>query len=108
HTWGLARAYEYFGAVAGSGRDFASAARFFEETVSRSREIGNRQLESLALMNLGISYDALAERARALDYYQQSADVYQQTGDERRAAEAEVNVANLMVTYGGNQADARR
>ena len=45
---------------------------------------------------------------QALDYYQQSQQLYQQNGDDRRAAEQEANVASLLIDFGSNQAEALR
>jgi tetratricopeptide (TPR) repeat protein len=59
-------------------------------------------------MNLATSYEALGQRVQALNYYQQSQDLYQQNGDDRRAAEQEAMVAGLLIDFGSNQAEALR
>jgi tetratricopeptide (TPR) repeat protein len=106
--YGLSRVYQYLGTIATAANDFPTAARFFEESLSRSRPLGNRQLEGLVLMNLGVTYQNLGQRARALRYYQESHDVYEKIGNEQRAAEQEINVAYLVVTYGGDKSEALR
>jgi tetratricopeptide (TPR) repeat protein len=108
HPYGLSRVYQYLGATAGEAGDYPQAAKYFEEALSRSRQVRNRQLEALELMNLGVVYGALGQRSAALKYYQQARDFYQQLGDERRAAEQEVNAASLLVQSGINRADALR
>jgi tetratricopeptide (TPR) repeat protein len=106
--YGLSRVYQYLGTVATAANDFPTAARFFEESLARSRPLGNRQLEGLELMNLGVTYQNLGQRDQALRYYRESHDVYQQIGNEQRAAEQEINSAYLIVTYGGGTSDALR
>jgi tetratricopeptide (TPR) repeat protein len=108
YPYGLARVHQYLGAVAADAGDFPGAVQLFKEALTRSREVGNRDLEGLELMNLATSYEALGQRAQALDYYQQSQHVYQQNGDDRRAAEQEAMVAWLLVEFGSNQNDALR
>lgn len=107
-SYNLSRVYQYLGTVAAGERNYRAAGAFFEEALSRSRKVGNRQIEGLMLMNLGVIHEGLGERAQVLKYFQQGRDFYQQIGDERRAAEQEVNTANLLVSYGGDQNEARR
>jgi tetratricopeptide (TPR) repeat protein len=106
--YNLSRAYQYLGTIEASARNYRAAAGFFEEALSRSRKVANRQIEAVVLFNLGVIHEQLGERAQVLNYYQQSRELYQQIGDERRAAEQEVNTANLLVNYGRNQAEALR
>jgi eukaryotic-like serine/threonine-protein kinase len=108
YPYGLARVHQYLGAVAADTGDYPGAVQFFQEALSRSREVGNRDLEGLELMNLATSYEALGQRVQALDYYQQSQQLYQQNGDDRRAAEQEANVAGLLIDFGSSQAEALR
>ena len=62
------------------------------------------------LTNLGVAFNGLGQRAKALDYYRQARDFYAQMGDERRAAEQEVNAANLTIISGpaGDHGEALR
>jgi tetratricopeptide (TPR) repeat protein len=108
YPYGLARVHQYLGAVAADTGDYPGAVQFFQEALSRSREVGNRDLEGLELMNLATSYEALGQRVQALNYYQQSQQLYQQNGDDRRAAEQEAMVAGLLIDFGSNQAEALR
>jgi serine/threonine protein kinase len=110
YQYGLARAYQYLGIAAGDAGDWQAAVTFFEQALNRSRQNGNRQIEALELMNLGVASDALGERRRALDFYQQARDLYTRIGDERRAAEQQVNTSNLIIISGpkADHADALR
>jgi tetratricopeptide (TPR) repeat protein len=107
--YNLARAYQYHGLVEYADGNLQPALDFFKEALSRSRATGNRQLEGLALMNLAATYyDIGRQPLPAIDYYRQSHDVFEQIGDERRAAEQDVNAAGLDIDYGGGDSDALR
>ena len=108
YDYGLSRVYQYLGLVAGGERNYQASAKYFEEALSRSRSVGNRLTEGAALMNLGVAFELLGQRAQVLKYYEQARDFYQRTGDERRAAEQEANAAVLLVDYGTDQEGARR
>jgi tetratricopeptide (TPR) repeat protein len=108
YEYGLSRTFQYLGLVAGGERDYASAARNFEEALARSRAVGNRAIEGLALINLGVTFEVLGQRAQVLKYHEEARDFYQRTGDEQRAAEQEANAAALLIDYGTEQVAARR
>jgi tetratricopeptide (TPR) repeat protein len=59
-------------------------------------------------VNLGVASELLGRTSDVLKYYQQSRDLYQQMGDERRAAEQEANSAGLLVDHGSNQDETLR
>jgi tetratricopeptide (TPR) repeat protein len=50
----------------------------------------------------------MGEIAEALDQYRQSRAVYQEIGNEQRAAEQDVNLAALEINFGGDLEDALR
>ena len=104
----LARLYQYLGLIAVSENNYRAAAELFEAGLTRSRQAGNRSLEALQLMNLGASHYYLGNRGSALDYYRQSRDLFERIGDERRAAEIDVNISEILVGYGGDVDEARR
>jgi serine/threonine protein kinase/tetratricopeptide (TPR) repeat protein len=99
--YGSSRVYQYLGYLAGREHNYPAAAEAFAEAVSRSRKLGNRQIEGLGLMNLGVSYQMMGKIPDAVAYFDQSRQVYQEVGDQRRAAEQDVNAAGLEVNYGG-------
>jgi tetratricopeptide (TPR) repeat protein len=101
YPYGLSRVHQYLGFAGFRERNYPLAAASYLEALSRSRQIGNRQIEGLVLMNLGVVHEKLGQPAGAVGYYQESRD-------ERRAAEQEVNAAGLEVTHGGDLNDARR
>jgi tetratricopeptide (TPR) repeat protein len=106
--YGAARARLYLARIAGGRGNYGEAVRLLEDALARGRQLGNRQLEGLSLMNLGVAEEALGNIARALDYYEQSRNFFQQRRDERSAAEQEVNAAVLLITYGARQQEALR
>jgi tetratricopeptide (TPR) repeat protein/TolB-like protein len=106
--YNLARAFQYQAAVEYADGHFDRMAEFFEAALTQSRVAGNRRTESIALMNLGGTYKELGDRAKAFEYYRQGRDLFEQSGNERRAAEQEVNMADLVVNFGTDPGDALR
>ena len=88
--------------------NFREAAGFFQEAVSRSRAVGNRLFEGMALMNLGGMFYKLGQRSEAIASYEQSRDVFADIGDERSATETTINAANVQIDYGSDQGEALR
>jgi tetratricopeptide (TPR) repeat protein len=108
HQYSLSRVYQYLGLIAASERNYRAAIESWEEALSRSRQMGNRVLEGTLLMNVGLAHLRLGQRRQALDYFGESRDFYEQIGEARRAAEAEVNLAALLVDHGGEQSEVLR
>ncbi len=106
HAYSLSRLYQYLGYLAARQRDYPAAIEAFGEALVRSRQVGNRTLEGLELMNLGLAHARMGEIAKAVTYFQESRDVYQEIGDERGSAEQEVLAAGLQVDYGSSVTDA--
>lgn len=106
--YNLARAVFYKGLVEYSDGRLGEATAIFGEAARELGRVGNRGLEGVALMNLGsISYQ-LGQPTPALDFYRRSREVFLQIGDERRAAEADVNVAGAQGDYGVDPAGTLR
>jgi tetratricopeptide (TPR) repeat protein len=59
-------------------------------------------------MNLGVTQESMGNRARALDYHQQSIAVYERLGDQQRAAEHLANVGSLLIEYAGRAEEGLR
>ena len=100
YPYNVARAYNYLALVAGGQGRRTEAAVFGEKALAAAREAGNRLLQPLVLMNLGVTHNALGERARAAAYYEESAKMYESLGDGPRAAQLEANAGALRVDYG--------
>ena len=83
YSYGLARIFQYLGLAAGRELNYPVAAQAFGEALSRSQQVGNRILEGVALMNLGVSHESMGHASQAMTYYERSRDVYRQLGDER-------------------------
>jgi tetratricopeptide (TPR) repeat protein len=107
-TYNLPRA-EYALAMAATGRgDIPGAAALFEQSLASARTGGNRVLEPLLLMNLGVAQNLLGNRAGAADYYRASSEMYEALGDQRRAAGQQANSAALRLEYGDRPSEALR
>jgi len=107
-SYNLSRAYQYLGYLAGRERNYAAAIAAFENALQRSRQVGNRQLEGLELMNLGVAHKRMGRVKEAVSHFQEGRNVYQNIGDERRSAELDVVAAWLQVEYGTGITDALR
>ncbi len=106
--YSLSRVFHYLAVISGDSGDTPAAVQFFEESLSRSRQVGNREMEGRELTNLGVAHERLGQRVRALKYYNEGRDIHQQNGDERQAAEQDINVASLLVEAGSDQVEALR
>jgi serine/threonine protein kinase/tetratricopeptide (TPR) repeat protein len=107
--YNLARAFQYEGLIAYASGSLPDAVAAFGEALSRSQQVGNRQLQGLALMNLGATFEDLGHQpGPAIEHYRRSRDVFEQIGIERRAAEAAINAASVQVDYGRDPDDAVR
>jgi tetratricopeptide (TPR) repeat protein len=60
------------------------------------------------LINLGVTHNALGNRARALEYYTRSYELAERRGDERRAAYSRANAGALLIEYGSTPDDGVR
>src|SRR5262249_53785741 len=106
--YNLSRAYNYQALIAGVQGRRLDAARYGEQALAAAQRAGNIVLQPLVLMNLGVTYEGMGERARAADYYLQSSKLYESQGNEARAAQIQTNRANLLINYGGNPEEAVR
>jgi tetratricopeptide (TPR) repeat protein len=100
YPYNVSRAYNYLALVAGGQGRRAEAAVLGEKALVAARDAGNVVLQPLVLMNLGITYDFLGNRARSAGYFEESAKMYQALGDEPRAAQIEANAGAQRVEYG--------
>ena len=105
YPYGLARIHQYLGLAAAREPNYPAAAQSFQEALSRGVQVGNRRLEGVALMNLGVAQEAMGRTSEAVAYYERSRDVYRQIGNERRAAELEVTAVNLQIVLGLDPAE---
>ena len=106
--YNVPRAYNYMAMIAGIQDSRAEAAALGEKALLSARSAGNEVLQPLVLMNLGVTHEALGNRARAADYYQQSIKLYEQFGDQARAAQIQANRAALLIKYGMNPEEGLR
>jgi serine/threonine protein kinase/tetratricopeptide (TPR) repeat protein len=101
HPYNLARAYNYAALAADAQRRSGDALSLWERSLTTARSAGNVALEPLVLMNLGVTFEAVGNRARAFDYYQQSMKFYEDAGDTQRAAQSRANVGAILIDNGG-------
>lgn len=100
YSYNVSRAVYYVGLAAAAQGNLPEAAALWEQALMSTRAAGNALLEPLVLMNLGVMHNALGNRARAAEYYSDSATLYEALGDEQRAAQIQANRAALLIDYG--------
>ena len=108
YDYNLGRARYYVALVAAFQGNLPEAASELERALALSRTVGNRELEPLLLMNLGVAQMLLGNRAQAADYYAAGAKLFEALGNQRRAAEQQANGAALRIEFGNQPALALR
>ncbi|HWN87003.1 MAG TPA: protein kinase [Vicinamibacterales bacterium] len=98
--YGLGRAQHYVALAARAQDDLAAAAASWEQALANAKAIGNTLLEGIVYINLGVTYTALGQRAKAIDFYRQSYETAERRGDERTAAYSRANAGALLIEYG--------
>jgi serine/threonine protein kinase/tetratricopeptide (TPR) repeat protein len=99
--YNLARAHYYVALAAESlGRPF-DAIDAYQRSLTFARPSGNSPLEPLVLMNIGAIYLRVGDYAQALRDYQQSQKLFEDSGDQGRAAQDLANVAAILIEFGG-------
>jgi tetratricopeptide (TPR) repeat protein len=99
--YNLARA-QYYVALASEalGRPL-EAVKAYEAAIETSKRAGNVVLDPLLLMNLGAIQVKLGKYSSALEYYQKGRALFQEAGDEQRAAQIQSNIGAILVEYAG-------
>lgn len=108
HGFNLARAEFYKASVEYSDGRLADAAALFRSTADSLGANGNRALQGVALMNVGSIRFQLGQPTQALEGLRRGRQVFLEIGDERRAAEADVNLAGVQNDYGIDPAGTAR
>jgi hypothetical protein len=108
YPFNLPRAQYYVGLTTAASGNLAAAADRWEQSLAGARDSGNRTLESLDLMNLGVSHTLLGNRARAIGFYGDGQKVSEALGDERRAAEQRANAAAILIEHSDKPAEGLR
>ena len=100
--YNLSRAYYYVGLARAEEGNLAEGAAFWEKAANAAKSAGNRSLEPIVLMNLGVAHARLGNRQRAMEFYRLSSEAHQALGDEVRAAQVQINRAQLRIDFGDN------
>ena len=101
-SYNLARAYHYVAMTEWADQHIAAAAATWERALVSARAVGNVDLESALLTNLGVAHESLGDRPRALEYYRQGYRVHEAIGDEGAAAYNRAFVGGLLIHNGGD------
>lgn len=106
--YNIARADHYVALVEGTQGNFVGAAASWEQALQMARAVGNTVLQSVVLMNLGVTYDALGDRRRALEMFRESSRLHELLGNEREAARSAANAGRILIEYGGKPDEGLR
>jgi tetratricopeptide (TPR) repeat protein len=107
-TYNLPRAFYYSGLGLAEQGDLLGGIGLWEKAAATAKSAHNRVLEALLLMNLGVAHARLGNRRQAMDYYRQSSNAYQALGEEARAAQIQINRAQLRIDFGDGPDEAFR
>ncbi len=96
----LARAHHYV-ALAFEAQDrLDEASKAWMQSLPVARETNNL-LATTVLMNLGATSEKLGRRSQAIEFLRQSAQRFEELGDQNRAAQNQFNIGTILVQYGG-------
>src|SRR5262249_16611290 len=79
-----------------------------EQGLKIAREIGDRRGEARALVSLGLAYQALGDRPRAIESYQQTLTIVRETADRRGEAHALWNLSRALHEKGHRAVELQR
>jgi tetratricopeptide (TPR) repeat protein len=106
--FGIARGENYVANIALlAERDAARAVPLLQRTLDSARDVGFVLLESRTLMNLGVAYDMLGQRSKALNAYRESFKMSETLRDAQDAARSLANAAAILVDYGEQEEGLR-
>ena len=74
-----------------------AAVTHWERALAGARATGNRLLTPRVLNNLGVAYQALGDRARAVKSYRQSYALNEELGDQQEAARTRANAGAILI-----------
>lgn len=80
--------------------DYPKAEEGYRRVQQAAHVSGDRLLEASALNNIGIIKHQLGDNKAALDFYRQGLVLYQEIDEQRFAAGAMVNIADILVESG--------
>jgi serine/threonine protein kinase/tetratricopeptide (TPR) repeat protein len=99
-AYNLSWAYHYVALTRAEEGELAEGVAFWEKAADAAKSAGNRELEPVVLMNLGVTNARLGRRKRALELYARSSEAHQAAGNELRAARVLVNRSQLRIDFG--------
>ena len=98
--YNLSWALHYVALARAEEGNLAEGATFWEKAAEAARTAGNKELEPVVLLNLGVTNARLGNRKRAMEFYGLSSKAHQAAGNELRAARALVNRSQLRIDFG--------
>ena len=87
----------------GTAESLRQAITKWEEALPLYRAVGDSRLEAVTLNNIGLVYDALGEKQKALDFYNQSLPLSRATGDKAQEAVTLTNIGAVYSALGETQ-----
>ena len=87
----------------GSAESLRQAIKKWEEAILLLRAVGDRRGEAITLNNIGLVYDALGEKQKALDFYNQALPIRRAVGDRGGEATTLNNIGGVYDDLGEKQ-----
>ena len=89
----------------GSAESLRQAIQKWQEARLLYRAVGDRRVEAFTLTGIGRVYDALGEKQKALDFYNQALPIYRAVGDSEALRRNRGGEATTLNNIGGVYSD---
>ena len=80
--------------------EFVKAIEFYQQALSISKEVGNKDLEGKVHMNLGSAYHSLGDFKTAIKFYQQALNISKEVGNKDLEGKVHMNLGGAYHSLG--------
>jgi adenylate cyclase len=91
-----ALAYNLMGVSSANKSDNPKALEYYQRSIKIAEEIGNKEISSIAINNIGNIYFRQEDYHKALKYYQRSLKIKEELGDKKGSA---ITITNIGIIY---------
>jgi len=100
HRYLYMQILNYYGFIRLSFGDYKEAIGYFENGLKIAKEIGDRQGEGVAYVNLGNAYYSLGDYSKAIEYQENGLEIALEIGDRRGEGNAYGSLGNSYFSLG--------